>query len=720
MSDIYKSSGKTIYLNLIFHQHQPFYLNANTNTIIAPWVRTHTTKDYIRIPSLLKQYPNVHITINLTPSLLVQIQDKYLNALKKYFDLKKNKLENIDDIPSIELLFNLLLKPTNRFTREDSLLLYASNFSALSVNEVVRHQFPQFDKIYKVFSEARKKNIIIRDVQLLRELKFWFTLVNFHLDFLENPIKLADNSIVDLSDLVEIKTDHKYYLRKKITEEDCKRLALETYRMMNNFLLVHKQMRYDYESKTGQIELSTSPYSHPILPLLYDTDSAKECMKNTVLPRRFHFPEDAKIQIERGIETFKKYFYTKPNGIWPSEGAVSNDTVKMFAESDIKWFATDMQILHQSMKGKPSHLIPYNVKNVVAFFRDTDLSDKISFKYQYFDGEESADDFIKHILSYADPNEERVVSVILDGENAWEWYRKDLGARGFLNALFRKLEKLHQTREIVTITPSEYIYGNPSRGIPHHDIEKLPRLNYVSSGSWIHGDFSKWIGNVEKNQAWEVLLEARKTLSATGVTINELKSKNKLTRKEKYISDAYEYLLLAEGSDWFWWAGEDQESFQAQPFDELFYGYIKNIYDSLNKAGHKTVVPEFKKERKTTLYRELKIGTMEVGKKLILVKFICDASDVIVKDAIFIVGNLEKLGEWIPNFIRMNKRKKDRNIWEYEIEVPVGTEIQYKYTNSGKLGEWSGSEEFPALNRSIIVVPEKDNELEIKDKFGKI
>ncbi len=732
MSDIYHNPGKTIYLMLLFHQHQPFYLDRDMKSLIAPWVRTHTTKDYLYVPNILKKYPNVHLTVNLTPSLLLQIQEHYVKNLKKFVDVKKINLKRIRKFPEVERLLDLLIKPTKYFTKEDILSLYTYHYSTLSVNEVLRHYFPEYEKLYKIFSEAREKNILINNLQLLRELKFWFTLLNFNLDIIEGPIKLTDNSIVDLSDFLFKKTDGKYYLRRKITEHDCEKLFVASYCMMINFVPVHKQIIYNPHNNIGQIELSTSPYSHPILPLIYDTESAKECMDSYILPNRFHYPEDARLQVKMGLEIFEKYFGYKPTGMWPSEGAISRSVAKIFIENNLQWFATDMQILYQSVGRKISHLTPYNLnidnQNIVAFFRDTVLSDKIGFRYQNFDGEESADDFIKHILSYSDRNEEKVVSVILDGENAWEWYRKDPGAREFLNALFRKLEKLYRTKAIVTITPYEYINGNISRGILPHPKEKLPVLKHISSGSWIHGNFGKWIGSMEKNYVWDILLEARMNLEKTGYTFEHLRTLKRKSKREKYLFKAYECMFIAEGSDWFWWAGEDQESYTGEPFNELFFNYINQVYVNLLKAGYKVKAPKiisFEKLKKEEKFSVSKIGSMKMGQKTLTIKFICDSNGINVPDAIYIAGNLEELGEWVPNLVRMNKitakGKLYSTLWEYEIKVPEGTVIHYKYTNSGKRGEWSGSEEFPALNRTVIAQTKAgENLIILKDKFGKL
>lgn len=728
MGDSYPHKGKSIYLVLLFHQHQPFYTDIESGKLVAPWVRTHSTKDYYRIPSILKKYPNVHLTINITPSLIYQLEN-YLSRLEKFVDHKNRIIKYNSEYPGVETLFDLLIKPTTKFSLNDIKHLYFLPFNALSVSEIVRHHFPEFSSIYNIFNKARKENQLITDRQLLRKLKFWFALVNFDLDILDGPIKLSDNTIIDLSDLIERKSDYKYYLKKEITESDCQHLAYQSYLLMKNVFLVHKKLRYDPERYKGQIELTTSPYSHPIIPLIYDSDIAKECMPGKKLPDRFNYPGDASYQVIKGIKTFKNVFGFKPNGMWPPEGAISQDSLKVFVNVKISWIATDMQILENSIHRKGAHLTPYRLnldkKNIAIFFRDTDLSDNIGFKYQSWDGEEAADDFVKRVLSYADPMEEKVVSIILDGENAWEWYRRDFGAREFFNALFRKLEKLFQSRQIVTVTPSEYLNGNPRRNIPKHSIENLPHLKNLRAGSWIHADFHKWIGNEEKNQRWMILLKARSDLIKAGFSLNKIHRMK--GEKNDYLLDAYDALLIAEGSDWFWWAGEDQEAYMHRPFDNLFSKYILKIYENLSKVDYNIKAPIevlqiMQKEKQK--FVKTQMGAIKSGRRLVTVKFICNAENIRVKDAIYITGNIEQLGEWIPNLIRMKKlesaKKTNEQLWTYEVQIPEGTEVQYKYTNSGKVGIWQDSEEFPALNRFFIVESNENNIQIIKDKFGKI
>ncbi|MDI6803215.1 MAG: carbohydrate-binding module family 20 domain-containing protein [Bacteroidota bacterium] len=721
MSDIYQHRGETIYLVLIYHQHQPIYIDYEKDHLVAPWVRTHSTKDYYRMPAMVQKYPNVHCTMNLTPSLLKQIEEYYLRRLKPNINRKT------------DVLFDLLIKPAEKFTRKDIHNLYKTAWSALSVNEVVRKRFPEFDLLHSEFTQALKNNFELNNRKKLRELKFWFPLANFDLDFLEAPMKLTDGTIIDISDIVERKADHKYYLRKPVTEADCQRLAVVTYKLMSNIIPIHKKLAYDSKTNTGQIELITTPFNHPIIPLICNSDVGKVCMPHHQFPKKFSYPDDAKEQVKQAIKFYKEKFGTLPIGLWPSEGSVSEEALEIFLSCGIKWVATDMQILRKSSNDHSSHLTPYKYKDSdgAIFFRDTELSDRVSFKYQYLEGEEAADDFIKYVLTqgHREKKRERILTVIMDGENAWEWFHRDYEGKEFLNALYRKLEKLFHTRQIVTVTPAELIYGNPKRNIPPHPIEGLPKLPHLAPGSWIQGDFSKWVGSKEKNQEWELLLQVRSDLEKHKVPHCDSK-KLKLKSKLWYANQAWHEMYAAEGSDWFWWAGENQESpSNKKPFDELFLQRIERVYTNANKAGYKLQLPNFPKTQATTTIIKrpvTKIKTMQTGRKMVRVIFLCDARKVSVKESIYIAGNVEELGEWNPNSVKMyddathgDIKAKD-GIWALEVQLPEGKEISYKYTNSGKPGVWSSSEEFPAHNRTAIINADNENKHIVKDLFGKL
>jgi alpha-amylase/alpha-mannosidase (GH57 family) len=735
MSDIYTSKGDTIYLALIFHQHQPFYIDREKDFLLAPWVRTHATKDYYRIPQMLQRYPNLHLTINLTPALLNQLETFYIDRIKPFVNIKTTKFNAKSFLKKIgyrtDALYDLLVKPAEQFNAEDLKYLYNAGWSALSVNEVVRRRFPEFNIIYDEFTAARNEHRIIRTPDKIRALKFWFSFVNIDPDILDGPLRMTDGSICDLSDLIVMHLDHKYYLRHAITEKDCQRLAVEIYKIISNIIPIHKKLQYQIGKNVGQIELTTTPFSHPILPLLCNSNIGKICMPHNSFPKEFKYPEDANEQIRLAIVAHKNSFGEKPLGLWPSEGSVSQGLIPLFAEHGIQWIATDVQILRSSLKDNIGHFTPYKIKSgdseLAIFFRDTELSDRVSFKYQHLQGEEAADDFIKYVLSFAtkEKHGDKLLNVIMDGENAWEWYHHDYEAREFFTALYRKLEKLHSTRQIVTVTPSEYIHGNQKRSIPSHPINELPLLNYLAPGSWIHGDFSKWIGSEAKNKAWEILLKAREDLEI----VPKHNKPAKLKTKFWYAQKVWEEIYFAEGSDWFWWRGEDQESpTNKKPFDELFFQHLKLAYDYANKAGFKIktpTLPTLKRIPQPVLKNKPAVRTMHQGGKPVKVKFICDARKANIKTAIYIVGNLEELGEWIPNKIQMYDDKTHGDIkakdgvWTLELLIPEGTEVHYKYTNSGKPGDWENSEEFPALNRSIIVSADEETII-TKDTYGKL
>ena len=340
-------------------------------------------------------------------------------------------------------------------------------------------------------------------------------------------------------------------------------------KIINLVLPKHKELQ-----DKGQIEVTTSPFYHPILPLLIDTNIAKIGMPQVTLPRtRFHAPEDAEIQIKNGIELYEKIFNRKPKGMWPSEGSVSSEIVPMFAKNNINWIATDEEILFRTIVDlkEPIEEILYkpyriNVNNskVNVIFRDHKLSDLIGFVYHKMDPEAAADDFIERLCSIKrslrKDDEEHLVSIILDGENCWEYYPND--GIDFLNALYTKLSHAEKNGYITT-TVSDY-------------LEKFPpkdELKGIFPGSWINGNFGIWIGHSEDNTAWDYLNQARIFLE----------SRSKSAPPEK-IQKAWKELYIAEGSDWNWWYGGDHSSMNDAEFDMLFRAHLINIYKLLKRC----------------------------------------------------------------------------------------------------------------------------------------
>jgi hypothetical protein len=333
------------------------------------------------------------------------------------------------------------------------------------------------------------------------------------------------------------------------------------------------------------------------------------------------------------------------------------------------------------------------------------------------------------VLSYApkDNEPDRLLTVILDGENAWEWYRLDNDGKRFQNALYRKLSKLFETRQVITTTVTEYLKGNSKRIVPPHPLESLPKLDWIYPGSWINANYDTWIGEHEENKAWEYLLTARQDLGKSGVAQPDPKmGAPNVGTKSWYAYKAWESMYAAEGSDWFWWYGTDQTAPAGdKPFDIAYITHLKNIYKFAKQAGGKMPSRDFKPIILDQVFTKVSQGTMAQSQEnTVTVRFECDAIGIYVRKSLFVVGNYESLGNWIPNRIRMyddgshGDLKAGDGIWSLEVQLPVGADIEYKYTNSGADGSWQPGEEFGSTNRRFRVEKKLGNILVVKSRFG--
>jgi alpha-amylase/alpha-mannosidase (GH57 family) len=189
-------------------------------------------------------------------------------------------------------------------------------------------------------------------------------------------------------------------------------------------------------------------------------------------------------------------------------------------------------------------------------FRDRNLSDLIGFEYPKWNAADAVNDFMKHleITAAAFKDEDILVCIALDGENAWEYYRND--GHDFLELLYQRLS---ESQSIKTITPAQYLKIFPAK----FQIKRL------AAGSWIYGEFSKWINNPYKNKGWEYLAIARQELQ-------------KMVEKNEPITElAWKQIYICEGSDWFWWFGEDYPGY----FDRLFRMHLSNFYSMIGKEA---------------------------------------------------------------------------------------------------------------------------------------
>ncbi|NOY77888.1 MAG: glycoside hydrolase [Calditrichaeota bacterium] len=531
-----------IKIAFLWHQHQPYYKQPDTDVYTLPWVRLHALKDYFDMVEILDSFPKIHQNFNLVPSLLLQLEDYVQNEAKDEILLRT-------EIPAEAL------SPDDKY--------FLLNYFFMVNAEHLILPFPGYKRLWKKRGTDLSESGLRQAVQSFTTQDFLDLQIWYNLSWTGESHKKRS----PFKELIE--KDHDF------TEEDKHVLLSSQKAILKEIIPKHREL-----SEKGQIELSTTPFYHPIVPLLCDTESAKMAMPGATLPSpAFKHPEDAGEHIRRGLDFFQKRFGSKPAGMWPSEGSVSDEAASLFAENGIRWIATDEEILFKSL---PLNKLPLRdrtstlyqsyqleTKNgpIHIFFRDHTLSDLIGFVYQKWPAEEAATDFVSRILDIrsqisAQFGEKRlessIISIILDGENCWEFYPEN--GRPFLEALYSRLS---ETGEIQSVTLSEFLdQSSPSQ-----------QLTKIFAGSWINHNFSVWIGHPEENKAWEFLNRARSALE-------EAKAKGISAETGEL---AFRQIMIAEGSDWFWWFGDDHHTENAAEFDSLFRGHLIKLYELLQR-----------------------------------------------------------------------------------------------------------------------------------------
>jgi alpha-amylase/alpha-mannosidase (GH57 family) len=523
---------------LLWHMHQPFYQDGLTGEHILPWVRLHALKDYWGMAALVREFPGLRVTFNLVPSLLVQLEAFAADRARDRW-------------------LATGLKPAAQLNEDDREFMLAQFFHA--------HRARMIDP-YPRYAELLHK----RDTNQtgsagrgfaegdLRDLQVWQKLAWIDPEYHERDPRIR--ALVEKG--------------RGFSEDD--KLALRDVELE---LLGAVIPEYRAAADSGNVELSTSPFYHPILPLLCDTDVYLRTHPHSKMPRqRFRRPEDAAEQLRRAVEYHTSTFGSRPKGVWPSEGSVSDAMVPLVHEAGFEWMATDELVLGRSLgqtltRDGQGHLQqpeilyrPYLVRGeerqVACVFRDHTLSDLIGFTYASWGAQDAAGDFVNRLLeagrrfSNRTGGAEAVIPVILDGENAWEHF--DGGGRPFLRALYGALTS-HP--EIRTVTMSDACSGASEV------------LNGIFPASWINGDFYIWIGHPDDHRAWGQLAEARLALDAPGPSVDEAA-----------IARARDEVLIAEGSDWFWWYGDDHSSEHDLAFDDLFRRHLRNAHRALGKS----------------------------------------------------------------------------------------------------------------------------------------
>ncbi len=509
------------YVHVLWHMHQPWYWDEEKREFVLPWVRTHATKDYLFMGKLLERFPSIRVTFNFVPSLLRQIELYLEGGRDRVMELAAKEAATLTEEEKREIvdLFFLVASPRTF------------------------EPWPRYGELWERKSEALSSftSQDFLDLQVLYQL-IWF-----------DPL------------LLQTDEDAKYLHRKgrNYTEED-KKLVFDI--TMRVFRAIVPQYRKLFER--GQIEITFSPLYHPILPLLGDVHAARD-----LAPLWFPFPQDALVQIRWGKEYAQRIWGREIRGMWPSEGSVSEEVLFYAAQEGIQWLATGEEVLFHSLgRGRSKdgrapevlylpHRVQRGHQEVIVFFRDRVLSDAIGFEYHILSPSQAVEDFMRKIMDIRGSLPEGgnyIVNVILDGENAWEYY-KDNGLP-FLNGLY---EALSESKEVATITPSEYL----------RSVQSIPVLERIVPGSWIFGDFTSWMGHPEKNWAWKRLFEVRKEFE---------EKKDRLPQEVR--EQAYELLLAAEGSDWFWWLGEDHPSPQKGVFVHHFLNLLGKVEHLLQQG----------------------------------------------------------------------------------------------------------------------------------------
>jgi alpha-amylase/alpha-mannosidase (GH57 family) len=515
---------------LLWHMHQPCYVDNTHGTVLMPWVRLHATKGYLDMIRLVEQYPELRCTFNLTPVLLRQ-------------------LEQLAACEVRDLWHELATTPAGSLTEDQQCSLLEHYFKANWDNMI--KPYPRYWSLL----QKRGTRLEIADLtriavnfseQEYRDIQAWLHLAWFG--------HAAQKLYPEIGELKKKGRD--------FTEQDKHVIFACQQKILRDIIA-----RYKAAADKGQIEITTTPFYHPILPLLCNSEFARRCKPDCKLPSStFRHPEDARAQLQLARDYHAKLFGQPPRGLWPSEGSVCPEIIPILRDLGFEWFATDEEVLWRSLaneqpqtKYERQHLyqgfaVERDGARVNAAFRDHGLSDFIGFTASRNPPNDAADLLVAQIEQNA--RHGRLCPIILDGENAWEYFPD--GGEAFLRRFY---ERLTMHRDIKTTTFHQHFKNNPPR----------QTLRSLYSGSWIDADFHIWIGDEEDNRAWQLLGETRDFLEQNSASLS-----HDVRRK------AFDEIYAAEGSDWFWWYGDQFVTEDDLLFDELFRTHLRNVYQLLD------------------------------------------------------------------------------------------------------------------------------------------
>lgn len=534
-----------------WHMHQPDYRDLATGEYLFPWTYLHALKDYVDMAAHLEAQPNARAVFNYTPVLIEQLED-YTAQIDAYLAGQGE----ISDPLLAALVAEELPEPgSEAFVKLSS--------SCLRVNrERVIERFPAYAQLAGLIEAADQEPEVLGYLnrQLLIDLLVWY-----HLGWMAETTRRRDARLSRLQDKGgQFDADDRRELMTIIGEE------------MRSI-----GPRYRALAERGQIEVCVSPYGHPIVPLLLDLQSAREAMPDVAMPEAEAYPggeERARWHMQQGLETFERFFGFRPRGCWASEGALSDATLALLPEFSFDWTATGDSVLQNSLADPanreagdplrdarqfPHRPFQFKESSTRCFFRDDGLSDLIGFNYSDWHADDAVANFMSHLERIAQSCPDRnacVISIVMDGENAWEYYPEN--AYHFLSELYHRLDK-HPMLETTTYSRFLDEQQPPSIHLPH-----------LVAGSWVYGTFSTWIGGHDKNRGWDLLCRAKNCY-------DKVMAEGSLNQEQ--IAAASRQLAVCEGSDWFWWFGDYNPAQSVSDFEYLYRCHLVNLYKLLQQ-----------------------------------------------------------------------------------------------------------------------------------------
>ena len=526
-----------IHLVLCWHFHQPDYRD-ETGNFVMPWTYLHAVKDYVDMAAHLEAHPDLRAVVNFVPTLLEQLDD--YDRQFKSGDLRDPVLASLVE-PRLDRL-----GPVER----EALIRACFHLNAPTMLD----PFPGYRRLRQLWEAAAEDTAMLAYLSgdYLADLVTWY-----HLAWTGESVRRAHPWL-----LAMLEQGNGFSLKQ--------RRAL--FHLLGD-LIANLLPRYRALAERGQIELSSTPHSHPIAPLLIDLAVARQARPELPLPEASLYPGGGarlEAHIEAALDSHAVHFGAPPRGLWPAEGGVSSAALARFSEADIRWVASGEGVLRHTLAAAGQDvsqpwqwlLRPYRLPGhyTSCFFRDDYLSDLIGFEYKTW----FARDAVRHFLHALEERyrpasaQEPVVSIVLDGENAWEYY--PYNGWYFLSDLYQALS---EHPEIRTTTFSEYLDDHG------HHARALPRL---VAGSWVYGDFTTWIGDPAKNRAWDLLCRAKQVYDDTVAGLDP-----------KRAGAAERLLRSCESSDWFWWFGDYNPAASVQAFDRLFRGKLRALYHLLGQ-----------------------------------------------------------------------------------------------------------------------------------------